>query len=67
MIEQDIGKSPTQVQSMQLHKLLDLNEDKKQSNMSYEVRITKIYYLNNLNICYYISKPTYNMYEIFRF
>lgn len=65
MIELDIGKSPTQVQSMQLHKLLDLNEDKKPNDMSFEVRMTKIYYLNNLNICYYISKPTCMKYSGF--
>lgn len=58
MVELDIGKSPTQVQSMQLHKLLDLNEDKKPNDMSYEVRMTKICYLNNLNTYYYISKST---------
>lgn len=39
IIEIVVGKSPTQVQSMQLHKLLDINEDKKPNETTYEVRI----------------------------
>lgn len=42
MVEMVIGKSPTQVQSMQLHKLLDINEEKKPNETNYEVRYHKI-------------------------
>lgn len=38
MVEMVIGKSPTQVQSMQLHKLLDINEEKNPNGTKYEVR-----------------------------
>lgn len=41
MVELDVGKSPTQVQSMQLHKLLDINEEKKPNETKYEVSIIK--------------------------
>lgn len=36
-VEMVIGKSPTQVQSMQLHKLLDINEERKPNETKYEV------------------------------
>lgn len=32
-------KSPSEVQSLQLHKLLDINEDKKPNETKYEVRV----------------------------
>lgn len=39
MVELVLGKSPTQVQSMQLHKLLDINEDEKPNETKYEVKL----------------------------
>lgn len=39
MVEQITGKSSTQVQSMQLHKLLDINEEDKQNETKYEVSL----------------------------
>lgn len=38
MVEMVLNKS-TQVQSMQLHKLLDINDEKKPNETKYEVRI----------------------------
>lgn len=37
MVELMVGKSSTQVQSMELHKLLDINEEKKPNEAKYEV------------------------------
>lgn len=39
MIEQVTEKTSTQVQSMQLHKLLDINDEEKLNETKYEVRI----------------------------
>lgn len=39
MVDQVTGKSSTQVQSMQLHKLLDLNEEEKFNETKYEVSL----------------------------
>lgn len=39
MVEQVTGKSSTQVQSMQLHKLLDINEEEKLNETKYEVSL----------------------------
>lgn len=39
MVELVLGKSTTQVQSMQLHKLLDINEEEKPNETKYEVII----------------------------
>lgn len=44
MVELVMGKSLTQVQSMQLHKLLDINEEKKPNEIKYEVWNTYILY-----------------------
>lgn len=38
MVELDVGNSPTQLQSMQLHKLLDINDEVKPNDTRYEVR-----------------------------
>jgi hypothetical protein len=43
IVELVIGKSTTQVQSIQLHKLLDINEEKKPNETKYEVKFIKIY------------------------
>ncbi|XP_060879763.1 copper-transporting ATPase 1 isoform X1 [Metopolophium dirhodum] len=39
IVELVLGKPPTQVQSIQLHKLLDINEEKKPNETKYEVLI----------------------------
>jgi len=38
-----LGKPPTQVQSIQLHKLLDINEEKKPNETKYEVKKNQKY------------------------
>jgi len=38
IVELVLGKPPTQVQSIQLHKLLDINEEKKPNETKYEVK-----------------------------
>lgn len=48
-VENVLNKS-TQVQSMQLHKLLDINEDKKPNETKYEVEIVEFKYFEwNIN------------------
>lgn len=39
MVEQVTGKSSTQVQSMQLHKLLDISDEEKLNETKYEVSL----------------------------
>lgn len=45
IVELDVGQSPTQIQSMQLHKLLDINEEKKPNETKYEVSMMLKYIL----------------------
>lgn len=50
MVELDVGKSPTEVQSMQLHKLLDINEEEKLNDTKYEVKLQIYLQLEHYNL-----------------